>query len=202
MEQTKQYEYIDLGLPSGLKWATMNVGATSETEKGDYFMWGSAKPNTKTTCNWMKNPFNNGSDSCDEEYFNAHKSEWLDDNDNLKTEYDAVRTNMGGDWRMPTKDDFQELLDNTDSEWVTINDVDGWKFTSRVDENKYIFMPFSGERLDSSFYFQGTFGNVWSSSLDTAEPYFAWYLGFSEDRVYADYYESRDFGFVVRGVME
>ena len=93
----------------------------------------------------------------------------------------------------------------TTNEWVTNHNrtgVNGWKFTSRVDENKYIFIPFSGERLDSSFYFQGTFGNVWSSSLDTAEPYFAWYLGFSEDRVYADYYESRDFGFVVRGVMD
>ena len=204
MEQAKQYEYIDLGLPSGLKWAKCNVGAEKETDYGDYFMWGSTRPNTKTTCNWMKNPFNNGSDSCDEEYFNAHKSEWLDDNDNLKPEYDAARANMGGDWRMPTKDDFQELLDNTDSEWVhdyNGTGVGGRKFTSKTNGNS-IFIPFSGERLDSSFYFQGTFGNVWSSSLDTAEPYFAWYLGFSEDRVYADYYESRDFGFVVRGVME
>ena len=201
MKQTNKYEYVDLGLPSGLKWAKHNIGAETETDYGDYFMWGSAKPNTKTTCNWMKNPFNNGSDSCDEEYFNAHKSEWLDDKDNLKPEYDAATQIMGDGWRMPTKADFQELLDNTDNELVTINDVDGWKFTSKTNGNS-IFIPFSGERLDSSFYFQGAFGNVWSSSLDTAEPYFAWYLGFSEDRVYADYYESRDFGFVVRGVMD
>ena len=46
MEQTKQYEYVDLGLPSGLKWAKCNVGATSETDYGDYFQWGSTEPNT------------------------------------------------------------------------------------------------------------------------------------------------------------
>ena len=133
--------YVDLGLPSGLKWAKCNVGAKKETDYGDYFMWGSAEPNTKTTCNWMKNPFNNGSDSCDEEYFNAHKSEWLDDNDNLKSEYDAARANMGGDWRMPTRDDFQELLDNTDSEWIgdyNGTGVDGMKFTPKTDTSKWV----------------------------------------------------------------
>ena len=199
---TKQYEYVDLDLPSGLKWAKCNVGATSETDYGDYFMWGSAKPNTKTTCNWMKNPFNNGSDSCDEEYFNAHKSEWLDDNGNLKPEYDAATQIMGDGWRMPTKADFQELLDNTDDEWAQVNGVNGWKFTSRVDENKYIFIPFSGERLDSSFYFQGTFGNVWSSSLNASAPNCAWNLYLDSVGFVVDSDDIRGYGFVVRGVMD
>ena len=204
MEQTKQYEYIDLGLPSGLKWAKCNVGAKKETEHGDYFMWGSAEPNTKTTCNWMKNPFNNGSDSCDEEYFNAHKSEWLDDNDNLKLEYDAARANMGGDWRMPTKDDFQELLDNTDSEWVhdyNGTGVGGRKFTSKTNGNS-IFIPFSGERLDSSFYFQGTFGNVWSSSRNASAPNCAWNLYLDSVGFVVDSDDIRCYSFVVRGVMD
>ena len=204
MEQTKQYEYVDLGLPSGLKWAKCNVGAKKETDYGDYFMWGSAEPNTKTTCNWMKNPFNNGSDSCDEEYFNAHKSEWLDDNENLKTEYDAARANMGGDWRMPTKDDFQELLDNTDSEWVhdyNGTGVGGRKFTSKTNGNS-IFIPFSGERLDSSFYFQGTFGNVWSSSLNASAPNCAWNLYLDSVGFVVDSDDIRCYSFVVRGVKD
>ena len=201
MKQTKEYEYVDLGLPSGLKWAKCNVGAKKETDYGDYFIWGSAKPNTKTTCNWMKNPFNNGSDSCDEEYFNAHKSEWLDDNDNLKSEYDAARTNMGGDWRMPTKDDFQELLDNTDSEWVTINGINGRKFTSRIDTSKYIFIPDSGDRPGSWFGGQGRICLVWSSSLDIASPNKAWDLYFSSVYVHADNYYRRG-GFAVRGVKD
>ena len=196
----KEY-FVDLGLPSGLKWAKCNLGAETETDYGNYYMWGSTEPNTADECTWEHAPFNNGSDTFERKYFNAYKSEWLDDNGNLKSEYDAATQIMGDGWRMPTKADFQELLDNTDNEWVTINDVDGWKFTSKTNGNS-IFIPFSGKRLDSSFFFQGTFGNVWSSSLDTEEPYFAWYLRFSEDRVYADYYESRDFGFVVRGVME
>ena len=104
MKQTKQYEYVDLDLPSGLKWAKCNVGAEKETDYGDYFMWGSTKPNAKTTCNWTKNPFNNNSSIYNEEYFNAHKSEWLDDKDNLKSEFDAATQIMGGNWRMPTRD--------------------------------------------------------------------------------------------------
>ena len=204
MEQTKQYEYIDLGLPSGLKWAKCNVGAKKETDYGDYFMWGSAEPNTKTTCNWMKNPFNNGSDSCDEEYFNAHKSEWLDDNDNLKTEYDAARTNMGGDWRMPTKDDFQELLDNTDSEWVhdyNGTGVGGRKFTSKTNGNS-IFIPASGARSESSFYGQGIYSYIWSSSLYTLDPRNAWLWNLGSGYVGADDYGYRYYGFCVRSVLE
>ena len=203
MEQTKQYEYIDLGLPSGLKWAKCNVGAKKETEYGDYFMWGSAKPNTKTTCNWMKNPFNNGSDSCDEEYFNAHKSEWLDHSATLKLQYDAARTNMGGDWRMPTEAEIQELIDNTDSEWVEDfngSGVNGGKLTSKANGNS-IFIPASGYRSVSSFYGQGNYGYVWSSSLYAVGPDYAWDLYFGSGYAMAGSL-SRSFGFVVRGVME
>ena len=88
-------------------------------------MWGSTKPNAKTTCNWAKNPFNNNSSIYNEEYFNAHKSEWLDDKDNLKPEFDAATQIMGGNWRMPTRDEIQELLDNTDNERDTKNGVNG-----------------------------------------------------------------------------
>ena len=84
MEQTKQYEYVDLGLPSGLKWATMNIGAKTETDYGDYFMWGSTTPNNDTSCDWEHAPFNNGLRKYDEEYFHTNKSEWLDDKDNLR----------------------------------------------------------------------------------------------------------------------
>ncbi len=209
-EKTITYEYVDLGLPSGLKWATCNVGASSETESGVFFQWGDISgisgslvgKYSDENYSWATAPFNNGSDSCDEEYFNAHKSEWLDDNDNLKSEYDAATQIMGDGWRMPTKADFQELLDNTDDEWAQVNGVNGWKFTSRVDENKYIFIPFSGERLDSSFYFQGTFGNVWSSSLNASAPNCAWNLYLDSVGFVVDSDDIRGYGFVVRGVMD
>src|SRR5574344_193283 len=144
MEQTKQYEYVDLGLPSGLKWAKCNVGAEKETDYGYYFMWGSTTPNTKTECNWVNAHFNNGLSDYDEEYFNIHKSEWLDSKDNLKPEYDAAYKATNGIARMPTHEDFQELLDNTINEWIEDYNgtgVNGRKFTSKIDESKHIFIP-------------------------------------------------------------
>ena len=100
MKQAKEYEYVDLGLPSGLKWAKCNVGAETETDYGSYFMWGSTKANAVDECIWEHAPFNNGSNSCNEEYFTTHKSEWLDGNGNMKSEFDAATQIMGGDWRM------------------------------------------------------------------------------------------------------
>ena len=68
-----QYEYIDLGLPSGLKWAKCNLGAASETEYGDYFMWGSTKPNTADECAWEYAPFNGGNTSYNADAINSAK---------------------------------------------------------------------------------------------------------------------------------
>lgn len=199
---TKEYEYVDLDLPSGLKWAKCNVGAETETDYGDYFMWGSTKPNAKTTCNWAKNPFNNGSSIYNEEYFIAHKSEWLDDKDNLKPEFDAAAQIMGGDWRMPTRDEIQELLDNTDNEWITNYNgtgVKGRKFTSKTDTSKYIFIPAAGNCYRGLVYSVGRDGDVWSSSLYTSCPYYAWDLYFisNDCRMYSS---SRCYGRSVRGV--
>ena len=201
MKQTKQYEYVDLGLPSGLKWAKCNVGAEKETDFGDYFMWGSTTPNTNTICDWEHAPFNNGSNSCDEEYFTTHKSEWLDDNGNLKPEFDAATQIMGSDWRMPTKGEIQELLDNTDNEWDTINGVKGWKFISKIDMSKYIFFPAAGDCYDGSTFDVGSSGNIWSSSLDAAPPYYALYFGFLSDCCAIKDYARCD-GQSVRGVIE
>ena len=205
MGQIKEYEYVDLGLPSGLKWAKCNVGAETETDYGYYFQWGDIEDKSNSDCSWRTYKHYNGSSDTLTKYNNSTSfGETLDNKTTLGLEDDAARAHMGNDWRMPTRDEFRELFDYTNNEWISNykgTGVNGRKFTSKTNGNS-IFIPFSGERLDSSFYFQGTFGNVWSSSFDTAEPYFAWYLGFGEDRVYADYYESRDFGFVVRGVMD
>ena len=178
---TIDYPYVDLGLPSGVKWAKCNIGATSETDYGDYFMWGSTTPNTASQCTWSNAPFNNGLDSYNEEYFNAHKSEWLDDNDNLKPEFDAASHIMGGDWKMPTKAEFQELLNGTTNEWIADykgTGVSGRKFTSKADTSKYIFIPAAGNRNDGSVGNVDIDGHVWSSSLNTSSPSYAWSLYF------------------------
>ena len=196
-------EYVDFGLPSGLKWAKCNVGAEKETDYGYYFMWGSTTPNTKTECTWKYAPFNNGSDLYAEEYFATHKSEWLDDNDNLKPEYDAAYKVTNGIARMPTHEDFQELLDNTINEWIEDfngSRVNGRKFTGS--NGNYIFIPASGGRSVSSFRSQGYDGYIWSSSLNASNPNYAWYLGFFSDYCGMGHYGRRCVGFVVRGVMD
>ena len=205
MKQIKEYEYVDLGLPSGTLWANMNLGAASETDYGDYFMWGSTTPNNDTPCDWNHAPFNNGSNDYDDEYFNTHKSEWLDGKNNLKPEYDAARANMGGNWRMPTEAEIQELMNNTYNEWIENfngSGVNGRKFTSKTDKSKYIFIPASGVRSFSSFYFQGSDGYVWSSSLNYDYPGSASFLNFGSGNIMGILYISRPRGLAVRGVMD
>lgn len=137
--------YVDLGLPSGLKWAKCNIGAEKETDYGDYFMWGSTTPNNADECTWANYKHCSGTEDTLTKY--NTKSRYGKKPDNIITldlEDDAARVNMGGDWRMPTSDELRELLDNTDSEWTTINGVNGRKFTSKTDTSKYIFFPAAG----------------------------------------------------------
>ena len=196
MEQTKEYEYVDLGLPSGLKWAKCNVGAKKETDYGDYFMWGSAEPNTADDCIWATYKHGNGS-------YNTPTKYNTDGKTTLDPEDDAATQIMGGDWRMPTDNDFQELLDNTTIEWVTDfngSGVNGRKFIGS--NGNYIFIPASGSRSVSSFRSQGYDGYIWSSSLNASNPNYAWYLGFFWDYCGMGHYGRRCVGFVVRGVMK
>ena len=145
MRQAKQHEYVDLGLPSGLKWAKCNVGATSESDYGDYFMWGSTTPNTADECTWAKAPFNGGASDYDSGYFNSVK-DTVCPNNVLAKEYDTATQIMGDNWRIPTDTEFQELFKNTDKLWTTINGVNGYKFTSKKEgyQNNSIFIPAAG----------------------------------------------------------
>ena len=197
-----QFEYVDLGLPSGLKWAKCNLGAENETDYGDYFMWGSVTPNTPEECTWTNAPFNGGLSYYNSTYFSEVKDTvWP--NGVLTKEYDAASQIMGGDWRMPTRDEFQELLDNTDNEWIEDfngSGVNGRKFTSKINGNS-IFIPASGVRSGSAFCYQGIFSQVWSSSLVTESPSFAWNLYFNLGGISAHSTSGRYFRFAVRGVM-
>ena len=195
-------EFIDLDLPSGLKWAKCNVGAEKETDYGDYFMWGSTTPNTVSECTWTKAPFNNGSSNYDKVYFNSVK-DTVCPKGILVKEYDAASQIMGGDWRMPTQTECQELLDYTNHEWVENfngSGANGRKFISKTDESKYIFIPAAGCCGYGSVYSVGRYGRVWSSSLDPFYDDYALELGFNSGSydIY-DYY--RSYGFSVRGVM-
>lgn len=184
MEQIKQYEYVDLDLPSGLKWAKYNVGAEKETDYGDYFQWGSTKPNTADECTWENYKFYNSAKYsltkyCTDSLYGLFGI--VDSKTTLGTEDDAATQIMGSDWRMPTEAEFQELLDNTDNEWIEDfngTGVNGRKFTSKTDTSKYIFIPAAGWCDDGSVVNVGRNGLVWSSSLRASLLSDAWSLRF------------------------
>ena len=191
------YEYVDLGLPSHLKWAKCNIGAATETEYGDYFMWGSTTPNTNTICDWEHAPFNGGASDYDSNYFNKMK-DTVAPNNVLAREYDAASQIMGGVWRMPTNTEIQELIDNTTNEWTQVNGVNGMKFTAS--NGNSIFIPASGYRSDSSFYDQGSYASLWSSSLPSSSFSNAYYWDLHANDTEGS--DSRCFGYTVRGVCE
>ena len=202
MEQVKEYEYVDLGLPSGLKWAKCNVGAEKETDYGFYFQWGDVKNKSNADCIWESYKYYDDSNNTLTKYNTS--SEYGETPDNittLKAEDDAARAYMGGDWRMPTRDEFRELYTYTDDEWTQVNGVNGWKFTSRVDKNKYIFIPAAGYCGYGSVHGVGRYGCVWSSSLDGGYPYVAWGMGFNLFNFYMSNY-IRYGGRSVRGVID
>lgn len=133
------HDYVDLGLPSGLKWAAYNVGANSPEEVGNYFMWGSTTPNDNDVCNWIHGgPYYNGSG-----YTKYNKS-----GDELELSDDAAHAIMGGAWRMPSEEELRELVNCTTSAWVTENGVSGRRFTAS--NGKSIFIPATGYREDAS----------------------------------------------------
>jgi len=142
---------IDLGLPSGLLWRNMNVGASRIEECGDYFAWGEVE--TKDTYDYAHyDPLGNGVSQYDNIGTNISGIDSLD----------AARHNLGGYWRMPTKTEFEELRSNCNWQWKTINGQTGYQLISKVNGNS-IFLPTSGYRNGTSLNSVGTYGLYYSS---------------------------------------
>ena len=192
------YEYVDLGL--SVKWAKCNVGAEKETDAGLYFAWGettgytASQVGTDKQFSWSDYKYENG-DS------NLTKYNQSDGKTVLESTDDAATQIMGSDWRMPTKDEFQELLDNTTKEWTQVNGVNGYKFTSKKEgyQNNSIFIPAAGYCNYGSVDTVGSNGSVWSSSLNTSYPNNAWYSFFNSGNCGMNY-GNRYYGQSVRGV--
>ena len=179
LENPKEYEYVDLGLPSGLKWATHNIGATSPSEYGDYYAWGELF--TK------------------DEYTESNSLTYGKPMDDISgTEYDAATINWGSEWRMPTKDEMQELIDCCGWEWTKQNNVYGHKVTSKTNGNS-IFLPAAGYCTGTMLNVAGSAGYYWSSSpCDNGNAY---NLYFNSSIHYVSSY-GRHNGYSIRPVIE
>lgn len=177
---------IDLGLPSGLKWAAGNLGADEETDPGLYYMWGDTEGHEK------KSDYVFSSANYTAKGLNAISK-------NLTLAQDAANVRLGGDWRMPTKTEFEELYNNTNVTWTTINGVAGRKFANKTDASKYIFMPAAGSFNGSMNGSWGSGGYYWSSSFYDSSSAYRFYFS-SLDQI--TFYSGRYGGYSVRGVCE
>ena len=175
--------YVDLGL--SVKWATCNVGATKPEEYGNYYAWGETEP--KTTYNW--NTY---------KWATATQNEWgewhletltkyntdanygtVDNKTVLDPEDDAAAVNWGGQWRMPTKEECEELLDNCTLKWVYSYKGTGVAGLIVTGPNgNSIFLPAAGSRNEDDDLDDGFYDHFWSSSLGTDYPDDAWYVEF------------------------
>ena len=181
--------WVDLGLPSGLLWATCNVGATSPTEYGDYFAWGEIQTkNVYTQANYIHC---NGSLHRLTKYcFTAYWGDngYTDTLTILEPCDDAATAILGGGARMPTREEWQELVDNTVGEWVVTDSMyyfGYWRFTAP--NGNTLCLPAAGEKTDDGVaYGIDTYGVYWSSELDSEYPY-PWNFCFRYDVSINDY---------------
>ena len=167
------HQYVDLGLSSGLKWATCNIGADNPEDYGNYYAWGETETKAEYT-----------------EDNSVTFGQQLNDISG-NAQYDAAAANWGGTWRMPTKDEIRELIYNCSWTPETQNGVDGFKVTGS--NGNYIFIPASGYRDGSSSYIYGEC-YYWSSTPHQYSSDYSYIL-------YSDYeYQSEDMNYRYRGL--
>ena len=192
--------YVDLGLPSGIKWATCNVGATTPEEYGDYFGWGETEP--KDYYDWGGYKYCNGTYKTMTKYCTKSSYGTVDNKTTLELSDDAAQVNWGGKWRMPTKAEIDELRDTfyCTWTWTTQNGVNGYKVTSKKNGNS-IFLPAAGYRQLGGLYDAGSDGYYWSTLLNQSENDYANLLYF-DSGIVDIYFHSRYGGLSVRAVCE
>ena len=197
------HDYVDLGLPSGLLWATCNVGADNPEDYGDYFAWGETQP--KEYYDWDTYQYANDTSWQDPQLTkyctdaNYGYNGFTDNLTNLLPEDDAATANWGNGWRTPSKTQWDELLENTTNKWTRQNGKKGRLFTSKMN-GQTLFLPAAGYRSRSSLYYAGSRCYYWSSSLYSVDPDGAWYFYFNSGNYDMSNLGNRLCGFTVRPV--
>ena len=187
---TETHAYVDLGL--SVKWATCNIGASSPEEYGDYFAWGETEP--KEVYVWSTYKWCNGSQNTLTKYCTNKEYGAVDNKITLELEDDAAHVNWGGEWRMPTKAELEELREKCTWMPAKINGVSGREITG-PNGNK-LFLPYSGYCSEGKYPGGGT-GHCWSNTSSLHKAYCLTYSWDGNKFVAADL---RSFGFTIRAV--
>ena len=204
-EYVEQAGFVDLGLPSGKKWAIGNIVSDGnggykigeETDYGAYVSWGNIVPHFSANGSTFDDSYDWGTSNSGPYASTPGKNVSADIPSNDAT-HDAALALLGTPWHLPSKEDFQELYDNTDNEWATINGVAGRKFMKKSDHSVYVFFPAAGFGRGTSLNNRGTHGYYWSSSWYSAD--YAYYLYFRSSSVNPQNDNGRYVGYSVRAV--
>lgn len=194
-------ELVDLGL--SVKWRNWNLGGSSPEDYGDYFAWGETE--TKSDFNWSTYKWCDGSSSSLTKYNTDSALGVVDNLTTLEPMDDAAHVILGGNWRIPTAAEWNELMTKCTSTWVNNyhdSESDGRLFTAA--NGNSIFIPAAGARSLYNSYghyvdaYKNHYAYYWSSSLDTTshEP------GYSGFNMYSDYKVKRSCGLSVRPVCD
>ena len=195
---TNHPHIIDLGLPSGTKWACCNVGANIPTECGDYFAWGETSPKSyyaKSNYKW----YSGGDDHKITKYCCNSNFGTVDNRTELEPEDDAAYVNWGPEWRTPTLRQIYELMNNCTTKWTNVNGVGGFLFKSNTN-GRAVFLPAAGWGYNG-VHDLGTDGRYWSSGYYyDVRPDLCYILGFRTNSGLMGYYFNRYVGASVRAV--
>ena len=181
-------EYVDLGL--SVKWATFNVGATSPEDYGDYFAWGETE--TKETYSWATYKWGTSS--------NLTKYNATDGKTILEPADDAAQVHWGDKWRMPSKEEVDELTQQCNWIWTTHNNVNGYKVTGP--NGNSIFLPAAGYKGAGPTYPAGEDGLYWTSTLEKGHYSYLIVLHNDAPPTEASTKGTRCFGFTIRPVYD
>ena len=164
------HEYVNLGLPSGTKWATMNIGANKFTDYGNYYAWG--ETNIKSTYNWDNYKYYGGTSDYITykvtKYCTNSKHGSVDNKKELVYSDDAATKEWGTKWQIPSISQWAELMDNCSWEWVRQDNVFGIMVVSRINGKK-LFLPAAGIYEKSSLKELGSRGVYQSRTLETSD---------------------------------
>ena len=181
---------VDLGLPSGVKWADRNIGASSQKDYGNYYAWGETTP--KTTYTWDNYVF--GKEGRLKKYNDTDNKLVLDPGD------DVVSVELGSSWRMPTEEEMNELKANCTWNLTSVNGVKGFELQSKINGNS-IFLPAGGYYNGNQAILKGGSGYYWTSTLDESLPDSSEHLNFDDfsGKQYV-FLKDRYFGMLIRPV--